>query len=138
MDNLGDPTTPSRPTQQIDRHVSIENLVLATQRCDTQSRMDMGDHRDTTLEIALLLAGDECADVRLALAENHNLDESVLILLTEDSNPYVAHRAQKTLARLREAPSSSTMHPALGVNGATFVNRTFTRRLGSKARRRGH
>ncbi|MFX9688500.1 hypothetical protein ABTO93_20100, partial [Acinetobacter baumannii] len=39
-------------------------------------------------------------DVRFAIAENHNADEEVLRMLTEDENPYVAHRAVKTLQRI--------------------------------------
>jgi hypothetical protein len=73
----------------------------AFQNCDTQARMDIGDSRDTSLAVLLLLAGDDNADVRFALAENHNINKSVLRRLLEDSNPFVACRAQKTLARLK-------------------------------------
>ncbi len=73
---------------------------LATGHYETQTRMDIGDHVNTPLEALLLLTEDENADVRFALAENHNIHENVLRLLSQDSNPYVAHRAQKTLARM--------------------------------------
>ena len=48
----------------------------------------------------MLLANDEDADVRYALAENHNISRAVLNKLEGDSNPYVADRATKTLQRI--------------------------------------
>jgi hypothetical protein len=75
---------------------------LVAGNCDAQTRMDIGDHVHTPLEALLLLTEDEHVDVRFALAENHNIPESILNVLLEDSNPYVAHRAQKTLASLSE------------------------------------
>jgi hypothetical protein len=76
---------------------------LAAGNCQTQILMDIGDHLTTSLEALMILTQDESADVRFALAENHNIDESVLNRLVDDTNPYVAYRAQKTLARLRTA-----------------------------------
>jgi hypothetical protein len=66
-----------------------------------QTRMDIGDCENTPVEVLLMLAADEDPDVRFALAENHNIHESVLNMLAEDSHPYIAHRGQKTLARLK-------------------------------------
>lgn len=65
-----------------------------------QDRIDIADHQSTSIEVLIQLTQDENADVRFALAENHNIDRSVLNLLVEDANPYVAHRARKTLLRL--------------------------------------
>jgi hypothetical protein len=48
-----------------------------------------------------LLAQDEHADVRYAIAESYKLDPVVLAVLLEDSNPYVADRARCTLLRLQ-------------------------------------
>ena len=76
---------------------------LAAGNCESQILMDIGDHVTTSLEALMILARDQSVDVRFALAENHNIDESVLNRLLEDANPYVADRAQKTLARLRSA-----------------------------------
>jgi len=76
---------------------------LAAGNYDTQTRIDIGDDHETTpLEVHAMLAIDENPDVRYALAENHNIDKSVLNILVEDAHPYVAQRAQKTLARLKE------------------------------------
>jgi hypothetical protein len=58
----------------------------------------------------MLLAQDESADLRYQLAENHNIHKSVLNLLADDSHPYVAHRAQKTLKRL-ELQGGATIFP---------------------------
>jgi hypothetical protein len=60
----------------------------------------VSDHRNTGLDVMLELAVDVNADVRLAVAENHNISRDVLILLLDDENPYVADRARKTLARI--------------------------------------
>lgn len=56
-----------------------------------------------TVPAALLedLAGDKDDDVRYAVAENHNVPAHVLLRLMEDSNPYVATRAEKTLEKLK-------------------------------------
>ena len=67
---------------------------------DPQLRIDVADHRKTTEETLMILASDENADVRFALAENHNISQRVLNKLKNDSNPYVADRAQRTIARL--------------------------------------
>ena len=83
------------------QHKKTEILdLLAAKEFDAQTLMDIGDHVATPLEVHLLLAVNEDPDVRFALAENHNVPESVLKMLVEDSNPYVAYRAQKTLAKL--------------------------------------
>jgi hypothetical protein len=49
------------------------------------------------------------------LAENHNIDDSVLKLLAEDSHPYVAHRAQKTLKRLEGGTAIVNPMPILRI-----------------------
>ncbi len=76
---------------------------IATGHWAPQTRMDIGDHSNTPLEALLLLTADANADVRFALAENHNIHESILKALLEDSNPYVAHRARMTLTTLTSA-----------------------------------
>lgn len=62
--------------------------------------MAVADHLDTPAAVLLLLADDEDADVRYAIAENHNISRHVLNKLLDDGNPYVAQRAQTTLERL--------------------------------------
>jgi hypothetical protein len=46
------------------------------------------------------LAEDEDADVRFALAENPAVPRVTLQRLSTDENPYVAHRAARTLEKL--------------------------------------
>jgi hypothetical protein len=90
-------TTEDSATQ--DKKIEILSK-LAAGDYDAQARMDIGDHVNSPLEALLLLTEDANVDVRFALAENYNIHESVLNLLREDSNPYVAHRAQETLRSL--------------------------------------
>ncbi|MBS1954972.1 MAG: hypothetical protein JST89_12355 [Cyanobacteria bacterium SZAS-4] len=52
-------------------------------------------------DILWLLVEDPNPDVRFCLAENYNIDKAMLEALSEDENPYVAHRAQKTMMRLQ-------------------------------------
>jgi hypothetical protein len=62
--------------------------------------MAVADHLNTPVAVLILLAEDDNADVRYALAENHNISRDVLNKLLNDSNPYVANRAERTLSRL--------------------------------------
>lgn len=64
-------------------------------------RIAVADNVHTSAETLKVLAGDACADVRYAIAENHNIPTVVLMELTQDDNPYVALRAEKTLRRLQ-------------------------------------
>lgn len=72
---------------------------LATS-CDPELRMAVADHLNTPEDVLLLLADDHNSDVRYAIAENHNISRYVLNKMRDDCNPYVAHRAETTLARL--------------------------------------
>jgi hypothetical protein len=83
---------------------SIDALSELAAHTDTEVRIAVAEHRNTLFETVMLLAQDESADVRYAIAENHNIHADVLMLLIEDENPFVAHRAKKTLERCaREA-----------------------------------
>jgi hypothetical protein len=61
-----------------------------------------------------MLIEDPNLDVRYALAENYNIDEEMLKALAKDENPYVAHRAEKTLSRLRPTQILDTAFPRQG------------------------
>jgi hypothetical protein len=63
----------------------------------------MSIEQSVSNEVIWLLIEDTNPDVRFALAENYNIDEDMLAALTRDENPYVSHRAQKTLSRLHPA-----------------------------------
>lgn len=75
-------------------------LRLLALSSDPELRMAVADHLNTPLAVLILLAEDVNVDVRYALAENHNISRDVLNKLLNDSNPYVANRAERTLARL--------------------------------------
>jgi hypothetical protein len=64
-------------------------------------RIAVAENPGTPHEIVHQLCCDESTDVRYSLAENPNLPIEVLEKLAEDSNPYVSHRAQRTLMILR-------------------------------------
>jgi hypothetical protein len=86
--------------------------MLAAGNYDAQTLIDVGDHVNTPVEVHLVLATHDDADLRFALAENHNLHESVLNVLIEDANPYVAHRARMTLeAHPANVQSASSVVP---------------------------
>jgi hypothetical protein len=67
--------------------------------CDV--RIAVAENPGTPQEVVHQLSCDESTDVRYALAENPNLSVEILEKLTEDPNPYVSHRAQRTLMMLR-------------------------------------
>ena len=68
---------------------------------DVGVRTAVADNQNTQLETVMQLAQDADLDLRYAIAENHNIDQIVLNMLAGDSNPFVAHRAKKTLARVQ-------------------------------------
>lgn len=82
----------------------LAQVIGNPQMADGQALTDIGDDANTPLKILFVLREDGDADLRFALAENHNIHRSVLSLLAEDANPYVAHRAQQTLSRLGHTP----------------------------------
>lgn len=66
-----------------------------------EGKLAIIDSLSTSFEAHMKLAEDEHLDVRYALAENHNVSRAVLNKLKSDTNPYVAHRAAKTLERIQ-------------------------------------
>jgi hypothetical protein len=64
-------------------------------------RAAVAENENTPLYTVWALAKDADADVRYQLAENHNLPLALLRSMTNDENPYVACRAQKTYDRLQ-------------------------------------
>lgn len=82
-------------------HTSLADLIEFVAHADVSVRTEIADSKDTPAEILMFLAHDPSADLRYALAENHNIHADVLNLLAEDENVFVAHRARKTIARLR-------------------------------------
>lgn len=57
----------------------------------------VADNPHTSKNTLLMLAADEDAEVRYAMAENFNMAKEVLEILSQDENPFVHVRAQETL-----------------------------------------
>lgn len=72
-------------------------------------RAQVADNPNTPQESILELVQDESADVRLSLAECYHLGVSILEILVDDENPYVADRAQTTLQRLKASLNPSVI-----------------------------
>jgi hypothetical protein len=66
----------------------------------SEVREAVTEHRLCPVSIQLMLAEDECPDVRFALAENHNMPFVVLEKLSNDENPFVSMRAERTMRRV--------------------------------------
>lgn len=63
-------------------------------------RIAVAENSSTPLWLLELLSQDEDADVRYAMAENSALPAHILRQLTQDENPYVCHRAVRTVKRI--------------------------------------
>ena len=70
-------------------------------------RETVADYAYGDTEIMRQIMRNAPADLLFAIAENHNMPEEILEALAEadDQNPYIVHRAQKTLRRCRESQS---------------------------------
>jgi hypothetical protein len=64
-----------------------------------QVRLAVAENTRLPLGIMRILVEDACPDVCYAMAENPQLPSSMLKELSASSNPYVAQRAARTLAR---------------------------------------
>jgi hypothetical protein len=78
-----------------------EILITLAVDDNTEVRIAVAENPGTPQEIIHQLCCDDSVDVRYSLAENPNLPVEILEKLIEDSNPYVSHRAQRTLMILR-------------------------------------
>ncbi|MBI5175146.1 MAG: hypothetical protein SFV17_23965 [Candidatus Obscuribacter sp.] len=82
-------------------HELLKTLALDE---DSEVRAAVADRGNLSSQIQTILCLDECPDVRFLIAEDPATALSILRRLSQDENPYVAHRAQKTLFSLsREA-----------------------------------
>lgn len=81
---------------------------------DADVRLAAGTNHSAPLDVVLSLVHDPDASVRHGLAEDPYISAGVLRALTNDENPYVSCRAQKTLARFydrlaKERKTSNTL-----------------------------
>jgi hypothetical protein len=90
-----------------DTNTAAITLAGLASHPDSRVRLAVADNKGTPIEIIRKLAADESDDLRFALAENHNIAIDVLLTLAQDKNPYVAVRAERTLARIQKARLSA-------------------------------
>ena len=85
--------------QEVIDHAELTAITLMT-FSSAEDRLAIADDPRTSFKTLQHLSRDANMDLRFAMAENHNIDARILRSLTGDINPYVAHRATKTLDRL--------------------------------------
>ncbi len=80
----------------------VTTLVKLSSHPEPQVRASCAENTNISIKTVWRLARDSSADVRLRLAESYTIPLAVLRVLSEDENPYVAYRAQRTMRRLLE------------------------------------
>jgi HEAT repeat protein len=110
----GNPNTPRQvlarladdPSAYIRKAVAINPKtppdVLKRLASDQNSevRLAVAENPHIPADILEMLVADLDVDVRFGVAENPHIHEDVLFQLTNDDNPFVRHRAMKTLEML--------------------------------------
>ncbi|MBX9950890.1 MAG: hypothetical protein K2Y39_17090 [Candidatus Obscuribacterales bacterium] len=89
-------------------------LMELSQHPSPEVRAQVVDHPNTPRQAVLNLIRDQCIDVRLSLAECYHLGVSILEILVDDDNPYVANRAEITLQRLQANSCPSVIRGLFG------------------------
>lgn len=85
------------------RHTPIELLVVLSYDSNPSVRLAVAENASAHHCLVERAVEDISVDVRYGLAENPHLPLQLLRKLSADENPYVACRAERTLARvLRE------------------------------------
>jgi HEAT repeat protein len=82
---------PKTPPDVLKRLASDQN---------SEVRLAVAENPHIPAEILAMLVEDADVDVRFGVAENPHIHEDVLFQLTTDENPFVRHRAMKTLEML--------------------------------------
>lgn len=130
------PDTPPPVLEHLAKESSVEVLERVAENAGTPAetlsrlawdsspsvRSSVAENANTPVESFWLLAFDDCIDVRYMLAESAHVPEEVLKRLTEDDNPYVALRAQRTVERI--ASSTGSIRQTLS-KVFTFVRRVL-------------
>lgn len=89
------------------RSTAQDTMAWLLKHPDKKVRIGLIDNPNLPYSMQRRLVFDPDADVRYALAENHNVVRQVIEALLNDENPFVACRAQKTLARLDVKPRTT-------------------------------
>ena len=111
-----DPRTPAPVLEMLASADEVEILIRVAEHCNSSShilaclgqsehvevRMAVAENLNTPTYILNQLVGDESMDVRFRLAECPHVPEAVLLALLDDDCPYIAVRAERTLAAKRK------------------------------------
>lgn len=112
---------------------SHDLLELLSNDSDADVRIAVGRNPEAPTLVHWTLAFDEHLDVRFSLAENAQTDLLILIWLTGDENPYIAHRAMRTLNAV--ASGDGNLHSkGESMMAAKTIERTLRRMLNTKER----
>lgn len=90
------------------RSTSQDTMAWLLKHPSAEVRIGLVDNPLLPYSIQRRLVFDPDADVRHALAENHNVIRQVLEVLLNDENPFVVSRAQKTILRLDTKPRTAS------------------------------
>ncbi len=82
------------------RHTPIELLMALSADSDAAVRLAVAENASSHHCLIERAVNDESVDIRYGLAENPHVPSHLLKILALDENPYVAMRAQQTLARV--------------------------------------
>lgn len=117
-----------------ENHASTPNLLeLLSRDSNADVRIAVGHNPSTPIAIRWKLAFDEHVDVRFSLADNANTALLILIWLSADENPYIAHRALRTISAL--LPGNRKFHSEGDLNmSAKTIEHTLRRMLNAKER----
>lgn len=98
---------PSPLLERIAEHPRAHSTTLARLAVneDAQVRAAVSENMNTSMKTVWKLVHDSSPDVRLRLAESYTVPLAVLKVLADDENPYVSHRAQRTLLRMMQEVS---------------------------------
>lgn len=89
------------------RNTSLRALFKLVQDVSVDVRLSTAYNPNANSTLLWQLADDASADVRYSVAENALVPIEILRKLSLDENPYVAHRALRTLDRLRSSEQNA-------------------------------
>ncbi len=103
------------PAAQLGEPSDQTEVPLEGAPIDSYTRwlLSVAEEGTASPDILWLLVDDPNPDVRFCLAETYDIDADILKILSEDENPYVAHRANKTMMRL-QSPAGKVVDQDFG------------------------
>lgn len=92
---------------------SLRLLLFQAGDPNADVRTAVAENKKLPADYLHMFLDDTSADVRYSIAENHSMPERLLLALTRDDSPYVAHRAEITLKELRSDLQKSKLNQPL-------------------------